>query len=308
MRGFTRLCARELAQLVSASNLRQNFALQLVFHSSTGSLARYNKIQLTPGQSEGTYSCGNSQTLQHDLKDVMGFDGFVVSDWCDTQHASHTFQCNPSHFHFTDAPTRSQICNGGRWGCGYQGATHSMLHTCSNTIQQSPIHQCSNTISNLQCGAMVLCFLINQGATHSMSVAAGLDIEMPGARCNWLLRMMVPEDFELFGGLNAACTHLSTTNLVSAIGNDELELAKLDDSVLRILSALFSIGEFVSCECPFGDLTSSVASFERVRCGLLWRYAGRTKSKFTRRWACNQCGTSRDRGISRCCWDGVVEE
>eukprot|EP01043_Picozoa_sp_COSAG02_P012704 COSAG02_NODE_495_length_21151_cov_31.954256_5_plen_351_part_00 len=100
----------------------------------------------------------------------------------------------------------------------------------------------------------------DQGATHSMSVAAGLDIEMPGAKCNWLLRMLIPEDFELFGGLNAACTHLSTAKVVSAIENDELELAKLDDSVMRILQALFAIGEFVSCVFPFGHLTSSVAS------------------------------------------------
>jgi beta-glucosidase len=133
-------------------------------------LSRYNKIQLTPGQSEGIYSCGNSQTLQHDLKDAMGFDGFTVSDW---------------------------------------------------------------------------------GATHSMSIAAGLDIEMPGAKCNWLLRMLLPADFELFGGLNAACTHLSTAHIISAIENDELELAKLDDSVMRILTALFAIGEFVRFGCLF---------------------------------------------------------
>ena len=79
-----------------------------------------------------------------------------------------------------------------------------------------------------------------------MSIAAGLDIEMPGAECNWLLRMLIPEDWELFGGLNAACTHLSSSKIKSAIDNDELVMTKLDDSVMRILTSLFAIGEFVS--------------------------------------------------------------
>ena len=79
-----------------------------------------------------------------------------------------------------------------------------------------------------------------------MSIPAGLDIEMPGAECNWLLRMLIPEDWELFGGLNAACTHLSSSKIKSAIDNDELKMTKLDDSVMRILTSLFAIGEFVS--------------------------------------------------------------
>ena len=79
-----------------------------------------------------------------------------------------------------------------------------------------------------------------------MSIAAGLDVEMPGASCNWLLRMLIPNDFSLFGGLNAACTHLSTPHIASAIDSGELEMEKLDDSIMRILTALFEIGEFVS--------------------------------------------------------------
>lgn len=82
MQGFTPLCARELGTMSSCNQLTS------VLCTSTRSpllirlsLTRYNYIQLTPGQSEGTYSCENSQTLQHDLKDAMGFDGFVVSDW-----------------------------------------------------------------------------------------------------------------------------------------------------------------------------------------------------------------------------------
>lgn len=52
-------------------------------------IRRYNKIQLTPGQSEGIYSCENPQTLQRDLKETMGFDGFVVS----VSHQTDRYVC-----------------------------------------------------------------------------------------------------------------------------------------------------------------------------------------------------------------------
>jgi beta-glucosidase len=43
-------------------------------------MCSYNKIQLG-GAAEGTFSCENPGSLQRDLKDRMGFGGFVVSDW-----------------------------------------------------------------------------------------------------------------------------------------------------------------------------------------------------------------------------------
>lgn len=40
-------------------------------------MCAYNKVN-------GTYACENDDILRHDLKDVMGFQGFVVSDWMAT--------------------------------------------------------------------------------------------------------------------------------------------------------------------------------------------------------------------------------
>lgn len=37
-------------------------------------MCSYNKVNHIP-------SCGNKKTLTRDLREVMGFDGFVMSDW-----------------------------------------------------------------------------------------------------------------------------------------------------------------------------------------------------------------------------------
>ena len=85
------------------------------------------------------WACENPESLQRDLKDRMGFGGFVVSDW---------------------------------------------------------------------------------GATHTTSLTAGLDVEMPGQ--SWMNAEMIK----------------------AAIASGEILESKVDDAVLRILTALFAIGEF----------------------------------------------------------------
>ena len=87
--GFTQLCARECTMdlYLSKTVLRCTaacFTCLLLRHLRN----RYNKVQLVPRQSHGIYSCENPQTLQHDLKDTMGFDGFVVSDCTQAEYAS----------------------------------------------------------------------------------------------------------------------------------------------------------------------------------------------------------------------------
>lgn len=45
-------------------------------------MCSYNKVQITPGQTEGLYSCENPESLRA-LKDPdkMNFTGFIISDW-----------------------------------------------------------------------------------------------------------------------------------------------------------------------------------------------------------------------------------
>ena len=87
----------------------------------------------------GRWSCENPETLQRDLKERMGFKGWVLSDY---------------------------------------------------------------------------------GGTHSQSMNACLDMEMPGS------------------------SFLNATGLNTSLHNGALKLSKVDDSVLRILTGLFSIGLF----------------------------------------------------------------
>lgn len=58
------------------------------------------------------------------------------------------------------------------------------------------------------------------GATHTTSLNAGLDVEMPGQ--SWMNAELIKQ----------------------AIASGEILESKVDDSVLRILTALFAIGEF----------------------------------------------------------------
>ena len=58
------------------------------------------------------------------------------------------------------------------------------------------------------------------GATHSMSINAGLDQEMPGQK------------------------HMSNDNIRKALQNGNVTQAKIDDSARRILTPLFAIGAF----------------------------------------------------------------
>jgi len=58
------------------------------------------------------------------------------------------------------------------------------------------------------------------GATHSMSINAGLDQEMPGAG------------------------FMSTEGIKAAMGRGEVSAAKVDDSAVRILAPLFAVGAF----------------------------------------------------------------
>ena len=44
-------------------------------------MCSYNKIN-------GIYSCENNQTLNSDLRDNLGFKGWVVSDWGATHNIS----------------------------------------------------------------------------------------------------------------------------------------------------------------------------------------------------------------------------
>merc|ERR1712176_1503242 len=44
-------------------------------------MCSYNKIN-------GRYSCENPDTLKHDLKETMGFKGYVMSDWGATHSTS----------------------------------------------------------------------------------------------------------------------------------------------------------------------------------------------------------------------------
>ena len=82
MQGCTQLCAREWTWtsltfcVIVLRCTAPCFTCPFLRHLRN----RYNKVQLVPRQSQGIYSCENPQTLQHDLKDTMGFDGFVVSD------------------------------------------------------------------------------------------------------------------------------------------------------------------------------------------------------------------------------------
>jgi beta-glucosidase len=75
------------------------------------------------------------------------------------------------------------------------------------------------------------------------SLKAGLDIEMPGSKCNWLLQHITPAGFALPGGQPAACTHMSPEKISDALDRGDITRADVDDSVTRILNALFAIGE-----------------------------------------------------------------
>ena len=51
-------------------------------------MCSYNKIQ-TDGLNEyGDWSCENAVTLRRDLKDIMGFKGWAMSDWGATHSSS----------------------------------------------------------------------------------------------------------------------------------------------------------------------------------------------------------------------------
>lgn len=66
-------------------------------------MCSYNKIN-------HVYSCMNNQTLNYHLRELMGFDGFVMSDWnaihdspklyvpagCDQEQTDHPDKYNPS--------------------------------------------------------------------------------------------------------------------------------------------------------------------------------------------------------------------
>ena len=52
-------------------------------------MCSYNKIQAGEG-AEQLWSCENPDTLQRDLKERLGFDGWVMSDW----GATHSMSIN----------------------------------------------------------------------------------------------------------------------------------------------------------------------------------------------------------------------
>lgn len=107
-------------------------------------MCSYNRIN-------GYWSCENSQTLKHDLKETLGFKGWVMSDW---------------------------------------------------------------------------------GATHSLSINSGLDQEMP------------------FGYYFA--------NLTEAVASGSVDISAVDDSVLRILTPMFTVGLFD--DVNDNDLKNNVTS------------------------------------------------
>jgi beta-glucosidase-like glycosyl hydrolase len=51
-------------------------------------MCSYNQIQLVGEQSEGKWSCENPLTLERDLKQRLGFKGWVMSDWGATHSMS----------------------------------------------------------------------------------------------------------------------------------------------------------------------------------------------------------------------------
>ena len=79
-------------------------------------------------------------------------------------------------------------------------------------------------------------------ATHSLGLNAGLDIEMPGAHCSWLLRLLTPDDFAILSQ-PASCTFQTAATIEASIKNGQLSVARVDDAVRRILTAMFAIGE-----------------------------------------------------------------
>jgi beta-glucosidase len=94
-------------------------------------------------------------------------------------------------------------------------------------------------------------------ATHSMSINAGLDIEMPGAECNWLLMLILPKDLAILSQ-PAGCTYNSPAHIHDAVSSGHVTEDAVDDSVTRILTALFEIGEFdvPNTNTPENDMAS----------------------------------------------------
>ena len=124
-------------------------------------MCSYNRITPSDVTDVGDWSCENHETLAVDLKQRLGFEGFVMSDW---------------------------------------GATHSAVKAANN----------------------------------------GLDQEMPG------------EDW--FGD-----------NLVAAVEAGDVTTDTIDDKVMRILTAMFSIGLFDDALKPeFGNLTNNVTTETNV--------------------------------------------
>jgi beta-glucosidase len=140
------------------------FAYSLLIHCTHSSIVQvmcsYNKIRHDASGVE-KWSCENPETLQRDLKDRMGFKGWVSS-----------------------SDRRADITQ----------------HRSYNSIYPQ--------------------VMSDWGATHSMSINAGLDQEMPGQK------------------------YMSNAKIREAMQSGSVKQAKIDDSALRVLTPLFAVGAF----------------------------------------------------------------
>ena len=90
-------------------------------------MCSYNKIN-------GKWSCENPTTLKHELKEVLGFNGFVMSDWGAT-HSTSLMQGldveMPGASFMNEAALRAKLADGSAslaglhqqrpWGEGVRG-------------------------------------------------------------------------------------------------------------------------------------------------------------------------------------------
>ena len=77
---------------------------------------------LSPPRAQGAWSCENPETLAHDLKSALQFEGFVMSDWGATHSTAAAIRAGqhmemPGGAFFTQDKLRGALANGKCTSC-----------------------------------------------------------------------------------------------------------------------------------------------------------------------------------------------
>ena len=97
---------------------------ECINHGVAAAMCSYNLVN-------GTGACDNVELLTHHLKDTMGFEGWVMSDWA----ATHSITCLESHL-----IRHAGIC-GGLWWCVIPGCPSNNAPSWFDPILEEKIRR-----------------------------------------------------------------------------------------------------------------------------------------------------------------------